>query len=53
MKFQVDHVENINIEEFMQKYCLPLKSVVISGAIEHWPACQKCDLDYLSNRYHD
>ena len=39
--------KHISKEDFIEKYFKPQKPVVISNAIENWPAFQKWDLAYM------
>lgn len=44
---QIDRVETITKEEFLQKYFKPQKPVVIERFIEDWPAFKKWNLEYM------
>ncbi|HBY67603.1 MAG TPA: cupin [Flavobacteriaceae bacterium] len=44
----IDRVETISKEDFIENYFKPQKPVVIERFIEDWPAYKKWDLDYMS-----
>jgi len=41
--------KHITKKDFIEKYFKPQKPVVISNAIENWPAFKKWDLEYMKN----
>ncbi len=44
---EIPRVKNISKEEFLKKYFIPQKPVVIENLIEDWPAYQKWNLEYI------
>src|SRR4029078_12575146 len=38
---------------YVREYVDPLKPVVITGALEHWPARRKWTFDFFGDRYGD
>lgn len=44
----IDRVSNISKEEFLTKYFKPQKPVIIERFVDHWPAVQKWNLDYMA-----
>lgn len=44
---EIDRVETISKEEFLEKYFKPQKPVVIERFIEDWPAYKKWNLEYM------
>lgn len=44
----IDRVETLSKKCFLKNYFKPQKPVVIERFVEHWPAVEKWDLDYMS-----
>lgn len=45
---EIDRVETISKEDFLEYYFKPQKPVVIENYIKDWPAFEKWDLDYMA-----
>lgn len=45
---EIDRVETISKEDFLENYFKPQKPVVIENYIKDWPAFEKWDLDYMA-----
>ncbi|MAN58861.1 MAG: cupin [Flavobacteriaceae bacterium] len=45
---EIDRVQTITKEDFLNKYFKPQKPVIIERFIEDWPAFKKWDLDYMA-----
>lgn len=45
--FEIERVEKLSKEEFLEKYYKPQRPVVITNQIEDWPAYTKWNFDYL------
>ena len=50
---QVDRRHNLSAEEFRHAYLYPQRPVIITGAIDHWPARSLWSFDYFRNRFGD
>jgi hypothetical protein len=50
---QVDRRAQLSVREFRREYLLPGRPVVITDAIESWPARARWTLDYFKSRYAD
>ena len=46
---QIDRLETITKEDFLQKYFKPQKPVIIEQFVEDWPAMRKWNLDYMAS----
>ncbi len=46
---EIQRVSKISKNEFLEKFVLPQKPVVVESFSERWPAYEKWDLDYISN----
>ena len=44
----IPRVSSITKDDFLTQYFKPQKPVVIEHAVDHWPATQKWNLDYMS-----
>lgn len=53
MTTTIERVHDISVEELRREFADRSRPVVISGAIEHWPARKKWNLDYFADRYGD
>ena len=49
----IDRVDHISKEDFLNKYLIPRKPLVITKATETWPALQKWTFDYLKEAVGD
>jgi hypothetical protein len=49
-KYQIDRVEKISGEDFMEKYYKPQKPLIITNMMEDWPAIQVRKISYLTTR---
>ncbi|MDX1462686.1 MAG: cupin-like domain-containing protein, partial [Marinirhabdus sp.] len=45
---EIDRVQNISKEDFKKHYLKPQKPVIIENYVNHWPAIEKWDLDYMA-----
>lgn len=45
---EIERVKTITKEDFLKNYFKPQKPVVIEHFIDHWPAYEKWNLDYIS-----
>jgi hypothetical protein len=50
---QIDRVDHISKEDFVNNYLIPRKPLVISNATETWPALQKWTFEYLKETVGD
>jgi hypothetical protein len=50
---QIDRVDNICKEDFINKYLKPRKPLIIRKATQNWPALQKWTFDYLKETVGD
>jgi len=50
-KAEVVRLNRPSYSEFVTEYLIPRKAVVISGALEHWKACQTWSPEYFKERY--
>ena len=53
MTTTIERVHDISVEELRREFADRSRPVVISGAIEHWPARKKWNLEYFADRYGD
>ena len=44
---QVERVKDLSVEDFMKKYFIPQKPVIIVDEVQNWPASQNWSLSYL------
>ena len=50
---EVERVKSINKEEFIANFVKPQVPVVIENLVEHWPAFEKWDFDYMRDKVGD
>ena len=48
---EIDRRNGLPYEEFARDYLFPHKPVVISGALDKWPAMNKWSPDFFKNKY--
>lgn len=48
--FEVSRVENLSRREFEERFLVPQRPVIISGAMEGWPAREQWSNDYLKEK---
>ncbi|ORW04267.1 cupin-like domain-containing protein [Mycobacterium kyorinense] len=48
--FEVPRVENLSRREFEERFLVPQRPVIISGAMEGWPAREQWSNDYLKEK---
>ncbi|MGA2845983.1 MAG: cupin-like domain-containing protein [Candidatus Acidiferrales bacterium] len=48
---EIERRDNLPYQEFAQDYLFPHKPVVISGALDKWPAMTKWSPDYFKKKY--
>ena len=51
--FTLDVLTQPSYAEFARQYLHKRQPVIIKGAVSHWPACQKWNLDYLQQKIGD
>lgn len=51
--FSIERRTNLSYREFAETYLYPGKPVIISDALESWPAMKKWNLDYFKDNFGD
>ena len=49
----IDRRENLSLAEFRSKYVARSQPVILTDAIDHWPASRKWNLDFFETEYGD
>ncbi|CAG8546309.1 6878_t:CDS:2 [Funneliformis caledonium] len=49
----IDRRSNLELEEFIRKYAIPNKPVIITDVVTKWPAFEKWNMEYLVEKYGD
>lgn len=50
---QIERVENLSLDDFFHHYYSANRPVVLTKAVEHWPAMEKWSFPYLKERWGD
>jgi len=50
-QFEIDRRENLSYEEFVSEYLYPLKPVIISRALDQWPALQRWTPEFFQQEF--
>lgn len=53
MPFQIERRAGLGIEEFRERYVARSRPVILTDAIDHWPARGKWTLDFFGDRHAD
>lgn len=51
MSTAIEHIDPISVQDFLQRYSIPGRPVVLAGCIDHWPARKKWNLDYFESKF--
>ncbi|CAI2188621.1 6410_t:CDS:2 [Funneliformis geosporum] len=49
----IDRRSNLELNEFIRKYAIPNKPVIITDVVTKWPAFEKWNMEYLVEKYGD
>ena len=49
--FNIERREKLSYEEFAQRYLYPLRPVIVTDALQHWPARQRWTPDFFKNDF--
>jgi hypothetical protein len=47
------HCDDLSVEDFIEKYQIPNKPVIIEGLADDWPAMSKWSFKYFYEKYGD
>ena len=47
----IDRRENLSLAEFRSKYVARSQPVILTDAIDHWPASRKWNFDFFETEY--